>query len=347
VIALLSCVLAICGDVVLAPIPATRLPAPGTQPVACRLERGTSVSECLADVDQTVEYPFRARSGEDVLLGLEAFGYERGWRSGARIRVVDANGSVLSDEVRRGPVVWHQLTAFHAPLDGEYRYRVTSVDRPFRYRVTRRERARAPDGVHERLESRERIASFTRSAADVVSYDVDLEGGEEVFVKVTNSEEAGRKERRAFFPPRLGEGSVGGFVFATFEFTIHLDDVELVPHQRATWFRAPRRGTYAIRVATHAPGAAGLFDLEVQRRVRRIPLCGSVRDREDVGVAGACLTFQHGIDRDVIGFVRTAADGSFAIDVPPGRLRIRVDGVPNPTEIDAVVDEARSLVIVP
>jgi len=136
-------------------------------------------------------------------------------------------------------------------------------------------------------------------------------------------------------------------VFATFEFTISFEGQELVPHQRATWFRAPRRGTYTVRVATHAPGAAGLFELDVERRVRRIPLCGTVRDREDVGLADARLTFQHGIDRDVIGFVRTAADGSFAIDVPPGRLRIRVDGVPNPTEVDAVVDEARQLVIVP
>jgi hypothetical protein len=33
--------------------------------------------------------------------------------------------------------------------------------------------------------------------------------------------------------------------------------------------------------------------------------------------------------------------------VPPGRLRIRVENVPQPVEIDAVVDEPRELVLVP
>jgi hypothetical protein len=116
---------------------------------------------------------------------------------------------------------------------------------------------------------------------------------------------------------------------------------------RSAFVRAPRTGTYLVEVSANAPGAAGLFDLEAHRRVRKITLSGSVRDHEDAPLAGARLTFLHGIDRDVVGAVRAGADGTWTVEVPPGRLRIRVEGVPAPAEIDALVDAPRELVLVP
>ena len=161
-LAWILCALIAVDDVALAPIPPTKRPPPGTRPVTCVLERDSGVSDRLADADQTVEYAFDARAGENVLFGLEAFGYERGWRSGARIRIVDERGEVLLAEDRAGPAVWHQLTVFRAPADGAYAYRMTSVDRPFRYRLTRRERARAEGDEVEPFALRERVSSFTR-----------------------------------------------------------------------------------------------------------------------------------------------------------------------------------------
>jgi hypothetical protein len=312
------------------------------------LERDAGVSDRFAAEGQRVEYAFACEAGELALFSLETWGYARGWRSGGRIRVLDADGNALVQTERSGPSVWHELTAFVAPEAGTFRYELTSFEQCFRFRLVRRAGyvPRTLDDV-EPIGARALLHSYLASKDDVARFTLELADGEEVFLKVLNTDEAGRSERRTLNPPRLGAGSIGGFVHPTFELALSVDGTLLVEHRRSLLLRAPRAGTYEIAVSTHAPGAAGLFDLEARRRVEKVVLTGTVRDRDDAPLPGAVLTFLHGIDRDVVGAVRTARDGSFTVDVPSGRLRIRIENVPIPAEIDAVVTTSREIHLVP
>lgn len=332
----------------IAPLPPPDRPPPDRMPLPGRLERNASVADRFGVPAQRVQYAFECEAGELSLLALETWGYARGWRSTARLRVLDAEGDVLADAVREGPSVYYHLVPFVAPAKGSYRCELAAEAQCYRYRITRLSGLRARTaGEIERLGRLERVKSYLASGSDVARYAVDLEAGEEIALKAMNADEAGRTERRAVNPPRLGAGSLGGFVYPTFELEVALDGVVVVPRCRSVFLRAPRKGTYVVAVSAVVEGSGGLFDLEARRRVHKIPLRGHVLDRDDAPIADALVTVLHGIDRDPVGAVRTDRDGSWAIDVPPGRLRLRVERDAISAEIDAVVDTPRELDLVP
>jgi hypothetical protein len=311
----------------LPPVPSPDRPAQPTAPASSHLDRDSAIAERFTAQGQSVVYGFEAEAGELSLFGLESWGWARGWRSSARVRVLDAHGNVLLDELRAGPSVYHHVSTFVAPASGNFRYELTAAEQCFRYRVTRHSSYVPHAGdTPLALGQASLLHGYLAEAKDEARYTLELSAGEEVWIKVLNSDLPARAERRAYNPPRLGSGSFAGFMYQGFVLDVRLDGAVLVERTRSVLLRAPRAGTYEVHIHTaHAhegPGGGGLFDLELRRRVEKVALQGTVADEEGTPLAGVELTFFHGIDRDQVGTVRSASDGTYLLQVPVGRYRV-------------------------
>jgi hypothetical protein len=313
----------------LPPIPSPVRPKSAVAPSSGVIARDSAVADRFTVCGQSVSYGFEARAGELTLFDLETWGWERGWRSAARVRIVDAGGRVLLEEQRAGPMVYDHLTVFVAPSEGSFRYELTAVEQSFRYRLTRYSSYASHIGDGARALSGENVLSdYLATSAESVRYSIELDAGEEIWIKASNADPAGVAERRSFRPPHLGPGSYGGYLQQGFLVDVSDRGAALVESVRSVLFRAPRKSEYGICVHAQHPtetGGGGRFELELLRRLDKVELSGVVQDFEGVPLNGVRLSFLHGIDRDVVGAVRTSLDGHYSISVPAGVYRAHLE----------------------
>ena len=313
----------------LPPIPSPHRPTSSIAPSPGSLARDNAVADRFTISGQSVTYGFESRAGELSLFALETWGWERGWRSTARVRIVDAGGRVLVEEIRSGPSVYDHLTAFDAPAAGSFRYELTAAEHSFRFRLTRYSSYAIHDGERPRaLTDESRVSDYLATSAERTHYTLNLEAGEEIWIRVFNTDPAGVAERRAFRPPHLGPGSYGGYLQQGFLIDVSYRGSPLVEGVRSVLFRAPGKGEYELCVrGEHATetGGGGLFELELLRRIEKVDLAGTIQDAEGVPLCGVRASFLHGIDRDLVGSVRTGPDGRYSIALPSGAYRVRLE----------------------
>jgi hypothetical protein len=317
-------------------------------PSPAELQRDAALCDRFTTEGQSVEYSFQSNDGELSIFDLMTWGYARGWHSTAHVRILDERDHVLVDERPSGGTAWRDFVCFTAPARGTYRYELRSESECFRYRVIRYAGYRGREQWDVEPIGASNIAhGYVRSSDDRAQYSIHLAEDEEVAIKVLNSEEAGRCERRKTVPPPPG-GPIVGYLYPSFQLAIDLDGVPQSDPNHYMLFRAPHEGLYRIIVSTVESSMGGLFDLEIDRRVEKISVRGSVRDSEDLAIAGVELAFYLGPDRDCTGTTMTNRAGTFELELPPGDYRVEMSRASGARahEIETTIKRSRELNLV-
>ncbi|MCE9595111.1 MAG: carboxypeptidase-like regulatory domain-containing protein [Planctomycetes bacterium] len=274
---------------------------------------------------QTARYAFDARAGETCSLDLASFGNARGWRSTARVRVLDPDGREVAACERSGPTLYHVITNFVAARDGRHVYELGAASNVFRYRLTFRVgRWHRGFGAVDALGLRERVIGCLLDDGDRARYSLELGAGEEATVALTNFEEDARVERRTSNTPGGRDAMFGSCVYPGFELATRgaADIVAAGPR----FVRLVGRGG-AVEFTVSASGRTdgGLFVLDVARAPRTHPVGGVVIDGADRELGGVGLTFLRLDDREPWAKTTTDADGRYRVDLAPGRYEIALD----------------------
>ena len=123
------------------------------------------------------------------------------------------------------------------------------------------------------------------------------------------------------------------------------------PSDAAHFLRVPieEAGVYEVHVEA-AGGAEGLdeggiFELELARDVPVVAIAGSVADGEGAGMGGMVLRFLREPELDATALVRTAEDGAWQAELPPGEYFVMVmpRGPGDVHRLRTVIDGSREL----
>lgn len=312
----------------------TRLPPPPSivrpgrpvLPEPRELERDAWVADRFTAEGQRVLYPFTAEEGELSLFDFAAWGYARAWDATGALAIQDGTGRTLLEHTTAGGSSWRDFVPFRAPAAGRYVLSLAARSSFYRYVIVRHSgyAPREPgerlgpldDGLHH---------GYLLGGGDRARYAVELAAGEEVELKVLDTDEEVRAHWRgvkahggAAAPGRRGEAP-----YPELDLRVSFEGRALGPAAHYRLLRAERGGTYVVEVAARGERGA-LFDLSVQRAPRREEVHGLILDRFDQPVAGVTLAFRRLPDLDFAGRTRTDEGGRYAARLPPGAYRIEL-----------------------
>ncbi len=303
--------------------------------------RNAGVADSLTEEGTDVAYTFLSRKGEVSLFQLSSWGFERGWQSTARLRVLDEAGFKLASRSRSGGGRYELFLAFEAPRDGTFRVELKAVKQSFRYTLARHSDFPANYGERIDLGRANRTFGFLADPAKRVTIQVQLEAGEEVSFKALNTDPIARDkyaEARAALATAGDSSSAAGPAMRGATDNAHQQDW---PHLAVRVLGQPQvregsphyfsfvpeaSGKYFVEVFSKSRGEGGFFQFEVQRAVQRHRVQGHVADRETRARDRVTLRFYREPDFELVASATTDADGNYQTQVPSGPYLITMQG---------------------
>lgn len=304
---------------------------------------------------QDVDYTFQAAQGETSLFELATWGNARGWQSAVLVRILDEAGFELARTRRSGGATYRQFTAFTAPHDGVFHYRLSAEEQYCRYTLVRHTDFRAPvAGTAEPFGERGQVHGYLADGGDRRRFRFDLEAGDEVGLRVSPGNELARKERRNHFrtqaarpvlpgfaaptsrPTERGESmrgermrgaGDGGSDFPKLALQVFAGDGRPIgSSSHFVMFRAPSSGSFEVEVRASGRGQGGLFYVDLFRSIEKHEVQGHVGDEDDDSLADVRLLFMVEPDFELVATARTDEDGLYRTRVPAGSYSVFLRG---------------------
>lgn len=344
-------------------VPAGDRPAPVLQPQVPPIELGEDrpsprggtidrdghVAERFTAEGQVARYTFEANKGELSLFDVGTWGYSRGWKCRAGLKILNEGGKTLAASRRRGGTTSRLFTAFVAPETGTYTLELSAEEQYYRYTVVRHCGYRRT--AHRTHGGRGAEHGHLRGPKASQSWRIPVKAGSWTQVRVTPTHPEAKKLanqsraadvggviRRANIRPSAEADADGApqegstrrdlrraqglaFPFLVLDLvSTSGEPIERGVHS-ALWL--PTEDGEVIATVRVSEGDLGvLYDLVVEPAVELARVRGYVGDLDDEPVAGVRVHLVHEARIDHVGSTTTSADGSWIAEVPPGRYTI-------------------------
>lgn len=366
------------APVIQPPVPSIERAGPATAedaavaPRAATLERDGFVADRFTATGQKVNYTFAATAGELSIFDLGTWGYSRGWKSKAGLRILGPSGTELAAAKKRGGTTSRLFQSFVAPKDGTYSVELDALEQYFRYTLVRHSHYRHRTGP-EALELAEGRTThgYLADHEDTVTYRVPVQAGQRIALRVNPTHPQAHKQAKVMrsrapekvvrgealgMPPgrggpaaRTGEAqpsarSGRGMAFPRPALSIaDPDGAAISPKTHFHAFTPDADGEVFVTVAAVEGLGGVLFNLEVLPDLRWFRVTGYIGDRDDDPVAGVTVHVLHEPEVDPLASVKTAEDGTWSADVVAGRLTLLMQRGDGPLEQVSLAVEAPGL----
>lgn len=317
-----------------------------------RIERNGHLGDRFTEEGQRVRYAFDAGAGEVSIFDVGTWGYSRGWRSRAALRILDAEGSELVAQRRPGGTTSRLFQHFEAPADGTYVLELSADEQYFRYTVVRHSgyAARRP-GESRTILERGPSFGFLPGPRAVDLWRVPVKAGESIALRIRPTHPQAQelaRQARAAAPLKLIEGErlvpgldpaerrasaegatrrdlrrAQGMAFPGLVIDIvTADGTPIATDGHYHLWRPEADGEVDVSVRIFEGATGVLYELGLQRDVPLSRVTGYVGDRDDEPVPGIEV---HLIAEDRVDHLASAvsgADGEWSTEVPPGRYSV-------------------------
>ncbi len=341
-------------------------------PTGSALARDSFIADRFTADGQQVVYTFEAADGELSILDLGTWGYSRGWKATAGLRILGPDGAELVAAEESGGTTFRLFQVFVAPKEGTYSVELSALEQYFRYTLVRHSQYRyRPSPAPVELAKRPTTHGFLSDHTDTVTYRVPVRAGERVALrvnpthpqahkqarmmrsrargKVVRGEPLGMPRGRSSAAPETGEPSrsatlAQGLAFPRLALSVaESDGAALSEKTHFHAFTPTTDGDVFVTVAAIEGRGGALFDLQVLRDLQWMRVTGYVGDRDDEPVSGVTVHILHDPEVDPLASVVTAEDGTWSAKVLAGRVTLLMQRGTSPLEQVSLAIEENGL----